>query len=910
MYSGISGMKVNQTKLDVIGNNIANVNTTGFKSSRARFSDTLSQNVSDAMAPSQNAGGINASQVGLGVQLASIDSVMTQGSMQTTGRALDVAIDGNGFFMVSSGPSISGDGALQVSNRGSHTVTDQSLQTSGSQLMYSRDGSFVLDTDGSLLTGDGYRVMGYSLTNDDSSMSATAKSSTPVTDPANLKINFGPGSQLNGYKVVLGTVGPGTPTTADVDKIDKQIIINGDFSDTGSLTSDEIESAVNKGLSASGISQSMSISGKVSTYSNLGSDGITGGTDNTAPDRVPFAGFTIKLTEGASLNDYTFELGKVDGGDGGVPVTATVNPTDRKIIIKGDFINNNAFTADDLKSAINQALANQAVTNPELGDIKVAIITGTRTNFANLTATSGEAVVAVAPTLSADKQTQILPASEFLGFTFPIDLANKGNDLNGYSIQIKKSTGNPTVNIDTGNRAIVISGDVSTIGTGGITLADFNTNLASKLNASNIKDSSFKLAGTYNTAALSDNSAVAYAIGGVDAKAPTTVNLGGFDLEFPLPETLPAMTPTAKATDYLDKLEFTIGDINQTNLTVDVDPTDPKKITIKGNFAQASGVTRTQLQDAINDKLGLTGAGKILVSGQSKVYSGITSDPITGGEDLKGANAVTVDGLLFQPVASSGSALNQYKIQIGKITAGTTTGVIIDEKAKTITINGDFATANGTTTKAIQTALNKAFRTSSLGDNVGINISGSPLQIQNAASEITTGGTPVQSIGEDGSINFVDATKDLKAYDSSLKSLKIPSKVRVPGTDTMVAVKTYTISASGVINATLEDGTVAALGQIALVGFKNPEGLTKLGGNIYSSSVNSGQAAVMSGLGTLGEDNSKAYGSTRQNMLEMANVDLAEQFTDMIVATRAFQASSKMISTGDEILTEIISLKR
>ena len=89
MYSGISGMKVNQTKLDVIGNNISNVGTTSFKASRARFSDMLSQNVSDAMAPSNNQGGVNASQVGLGVQLASIDSVMTQGMMQPTGRALD-----------------------------------------------------------------------------------------------------------------------------------------------------------------------------------------------------------------------------------------------------------------------------------------------------------------------------------------------------------------------------------------------------------------------------------------------------------------------------------------------------------------------------------------------------------------------------------------------------------------------------------------------------------------------------------------------------------------------------------------------------------------------------------------------------------------------------------------------------
>lgn len=901
MFSGISGMKVNQTKLDVIGNNIANVNTTGFKSSRARFSDTLNQNVSDAMAPTQNAGGINASQVGLGVQLASIDSVMTQGSMQTTGRALDVAIDGNGFFMVSNGPSIYGDGMLEVSNRGNHTVTDESLKNSGSQLMYSRDGSFILDTDGSLLTGDGYRVMGYSLTNDDSAMIATAKSSTAVNNPADLKINFGPGSQLNGYKVVLGAIGPGTPTSGEIDKIKKTIIINGDFSDTGSLTSTQIQSAVNMGLAASGISQTVSISGKVSTYSSLASEGIAGGTDNTAPDRIPFAGFTIKLTEGASLNDYTFEIGEVASDT----LSATVNTDEQKIIIKGDFIGTNSLTASDLKSVINQALLTAGFE-----DQKVDTLTGTRTNFVNLTATSGVAVESVAPKLSSDKAIQTVPPTNYLGFTFAIDAANKGNDLNGYSIQIKKSTGSPTVNIDTGNKAIVISGDVSTIGSAtGITLADFNTNLLNKLKSSNIKDASFKIGGAYNTASTTDNSSVVYAIGGVDSKAQSVINLGGLELEFPLPEKLTAMTPTTKAADYLDKLEFVIGDINQENLTVDFDAVT-NKVTVKGNFAQVNGVTKAELQDAINYKLGLTGEGRILVSGQSKVYSGIISDPITGGEDLKGASGVTVNGLLFQPAESSGSALNNYKIQIGTITAGTKTGTIIDEKAKTITINGDFATANGTNVKAIQTVLNKAFSASSLGDNVGITVSGTPNLIYSASSDITTGGTPVQSIGEDGIVNFVDATKDLKSYDTNLKSLKIPSKVRIPGTDTMVSVKTYTISATGVINATLEDGTVAALGQIALVSFKNPEGLTKLGGNLYNGSVNSGEAAVMTGIGTLGEDNSKGFGSTRQSMLEMANVDLAEQFTDMIVSTRAFQASSKMISTGDEILTEIINLKR
>ncbi|WP_300386313.1 flagellar hook-basal body complex protein, partial [Clostridium sp.] len=212
MYSGISGMKVNQTKLDVIGNNISNVGTTAFKSSTARFSDMLSQNVSDAMAASNNKGGINASQVGLGVQLASIATVMTQGTMQPTNRALDVAIDGEGFLMVSKGPKIFGNN-LQVNHQiGSHTITEQSLLGSSNQMMYTRDGALTLDEEGNLLTGDGYRVLGYSLTNDDNAQAATGISPNPVNN-SGLDFVFGPGSQLNGYKVVLGAIGPNTVTS-------------------------------------------------------------------------------------------------------------------------------------------------------------------------------------------------------------------------------------------------------------------------------------------------------------------------------------------------------------------------------------------------------------------------------------------------------------------------------------------------------------------------------------------------------------------------------------------------------------------------------------------------------------------------------------------------------------------------
>ncbi|MBK5240409.1 flagellar hook-basal body complex protein [Clostridium sp.] len=154
LYAGISGMKVNQTKLDVIANNIANVGTTAFKSSRIRFQDMISQSMSDASSPSTNTGGINPKQVGLGVQVAGIDTMVGQGMMQPTSRNLDVAMDGEGYLIVASGPI---NGKIPVDSD-KHTMGSGTLNTS-----YTRDGALTLDYEGNLLTSDGFRVMGYSV---------------------------------------------------------------------------------------------------------------------------------------------------------------------------------------------------------------------------------------------------------------------------------------------------------------------------------------------------------------------------------------------------------------------------------------------------------------------------------------------------------------------------------------------------------------------------------------------------------------------------------------------------------------------------------------------------------------------------------------------------------------------------
>jgi flagellar hook protein FlgE len=126
-------MKNFQTKLDVIGNNIANVNTFGYKKGRVTFKDTMNQTISGASAAQDNRGGKNPMQVGLGTTLATIDTIHTQSSLQTTGRPLDLAISGDGYFIVSQ----------------------------GSAEYYTRAGNFYLDDNGTLVNGDGLKVQAY-----------------------------------------------------------------------------------------------------------------------------------------------------------------------------------------------------------------------------------------------------------------------------------------------------------------------------------------------------------------------------------------------------------------------------------------------------------------------------------------------------------------------------------------------------------------------------------------------------------------------------------------------------------------------------------------------------------------------------------------------------------------------------
>lgn len=133
-YAGVAGLRNHQVRMDVIGNNIANVNTIGFKANRVTFADMLYQTLGGSSAPEGGLGGMNPKQVGLGVGVASIDTIHTQGNIESTGRTTDLALEGEGFFVLTGG---------------------------NNERYVTRAGAFTLDEEGYMVSPGGYRLMGW-----------------------------------------------------------------------------------------------------------------------------------------------------------------------------------------------------------------------------------------------------------------------------------------------------------------------------------------------------------------------------------------------------------------------------------------------------------------------------------------------------------------------------------------------------------------------------------------------------------------------------------------------------------------------------------------------------------------------------------------------------------------------------
>jgi len=221
LYTGISGLNANMSNLSVIGNNISNVNTVGFKGSRVTFGDVLSQTLT---------GGSGTNQVGLGVAMGSIQKVFNQGAFETTGNTLDLAISGNGFYM----------------------VADPTLNTT----YFTRAGQFSTDKDGYVTNPEGLRLQGYmanaagTLQNTVADLQLTTKTITPsATTSAVLNANLDSNTDVTGFVFTAGTNDQisfdvaGTPCTAS-------LVTDGGLVSGSAATGAEVASAIKSAIQA------------------------------------------------------------------------------------------------------------------------------------------------------------------------------------------------------------------------------------------------------------------------------------------------------------------------------------------------------------------------------------------------------------------------------------------------------------------------------------------------------------------------------------------------------------------------------------------------------------------------------------------------------------------------------------
>ncbi|MCD4813475.1 flagellar hook protein FlgE [bacterium] len=305
LFTGISGLTSHQTRLDVVGNNIANVNTSGYKSGRVNFSDMMSQTLSGASPSQGGRGGTNPLQVGLGVNMASITNIHTQGALQSTGVMTDLAIQGDGFFIL-------GDGA---------------------QNWYTRDGSFGLDADGFMVEpSNGLKVQGWTAIN------GVLDTTQPIGD-----IQIPIAAEMTALQTANAEVIGNLDSTAAVgDTYSNTFIVYDSLGDSHNATVTYTKTGVNTWdwvASGTGIVSAPPVNGGTLTYNADGSlntqtgtlsIATTNGSTTPLPVAIDFS-TTTQLASGNTVNLF--------GQDGYPPGTLTAFNISNSGIVSGVFDN-------------------------------------------------------------------------------------------------------------------------------------------------------------------------------------------------------------------------------------------------------------------------------------------------------------------------------------------------------------------------------------------------------------------------------------------------------------------------------------------------------------------------------------------------------------------------------------------
>ncbi|MBQ3759864.1 MAG: flagellar hook-basal body complex protein [Synergistaceae bacterium] len=857
LMTAVTGVRAHQTMLDVTGNNISNANTTGFKKDNTIFADLMYQANKYASSADGLRGGINPAQVGLGVSVAAIETIHTQGSSSYTGNSSDMMIQDRGFFVYSD----------------------------GNNQMFSRSGACTLDGNADLVqSGTGYKLQGYK-------MEETALE------------GFQQAAELSTINIPIGQKMEAKATT----RVDYQCNLDsrqGNFLSYGfaDLPFNAVAGAngLNEGMAKvpmNGVEYDMSFSTSFAATANLAP------VESTTTRGVNYLSFA--LANGGETTSLTFDM-------------TNINSTTGKPMLNLPTIDVNGATYT------STAATNENPTTDDAGNLvgwldennNLVTMNGTA-----LQATINKTTAATAPTADTIK-SYYKPVYRFPGQTPPKYFTASYNDETG-NLQIRTIT---LADADNNEVATSMNG----------LRADLEATTGEQARATHLKIDStvfnYDVKGKMDYANFTVSGAPTISVTGGTEPTARVQQEFNFIAEFQ-ESNMAAQSPSDLGKTVSKMVLWYYGYSNGDNPTGTEEeirngtvanlPKSMHKMEANVFFNADGSFDRVDWNEVNNDNAPL---GFRILSGtvpgvtgnvgpNFQITAGTASNASTKSDALNFMIAQTLDS------PASTDQLGSWNT-VGTTAQGgyhATKATIYDDDGKEHTLEVTYkkVTENRWRWEAfiveqdengndIMSSVMPEPRSGEIEFDGSGKISnaiadGSLRSTENAEVTITV---PFSLNGQPNSpitLNFGGGGDALLGV-TQFASETTTKPVYQDGY-TMGILKNYSVAANGTITGSYSNGVSIPLYRVALATFANEQGLEKVGNTMFQASVNSGTANI-DGAGSNGK------GTIMGQYVEMSNVDLTEEFTHLIIAQRGFQANTRVVTVSDQILEEVVNLKR
>ncbi|HAN0520948.1 TPA: flagellar hook protein FlgE [Campylobacter coli] len=848
LWSGVSGLQAHQVAMDVEGNNISNVNTTGFKYSRADFGTMFSQTVKIATAPTDGRGGSNPLQIGLGVSVSSTTRIHSQGSVQTTDKNTDVAINGDGFFMVSD------DGGLTR--------------------YLTRSGDFKLDAYGNFVNNAGFVVQGWNINWDDQTIDSSrspqnifidpgmhipAAKSTEVAIKANLNSGLNIGTSSRNLYALDSVHGWNNKTQRPEDENDTGTT---QFYTTSKNAVEVTEKGVDAGSLFNANGQGLNLregqgiwvsyaDAKFTTDRANGANVFDPNLTVAQQNNVIFWGNKdISVTLDINLNGVRIQNDNIRSLDEAIAYINTFTaPTDTrdgtgvKAVKKADgsgieFVNDNADgTTDNMKNIdLTVNVGNSA------GERNTIIYNANTGVFfpqgGNLTTAQNDTDwIAGTAQVGQPQNVKVVTAHKYIYSSNPVTIPPMINPDGGPAFQ--PNNGNRPTDPASANYWDAIQGSLKNT-----TERTFRT--TEDLRELLQRDARYGV--DYNGSGIIDNATPTFDANDINQAVKVVVTENG---------------------------NFAISNANETSTIpanagagANAATTDPKNMSF--NITAYSNKQGTVSTNDAFTKIFKAFDGPLVIGNQIKESEQLKLSAFSAGleiYDSLGSKHTLEVQFVKQSTTQDGGNEWQMIIRVPEPAEINTTGegptnIIVG----TARFNNDGSLASYTPRTINFSPNNGAAPNQQIKLSFGTSGSNDGLVSSNSASTLTGQATDGYTSG----------------------NLK-PDAIRVDD--------------KGNILGEFTNGKTFAVAKIAMASVANNSGLEEIGGNLFKVTANSGNIVV-------GEAGTGGRGEMKTAALEMSNVDLSRSLTELIIIQRGYQANSKTISTSDQMLQTLIQLKQ